>query len=111
MSPRSKQAAFEVLPPERAAREMEEELLALWKDEDIFGAFLDEECVVNPELRAKSALLWKRYEAWTEGSGKDSLSQRKFGSTLAERGFKRFTNDGTWYRGLGLRQNDRVSDD
>ena len=48
MSPQSKKPAFDVLPPERAAREMEEELLARWQAEDIFGQVQTQNAARDP---------------------------------------------------------------
>lgn len=72
------------------------------KDEDTLAAFLADHCVENPALSAKSSQLYKRYLKFTEGSGEVPKPQRSFGKSLSERGFERYTNNGTWYRGLGL---------
>jgi putative DNA primase/helicase len=74
------------------------------QDEDVLGAFLAEHCLENPELRVKGSTLFARFKVWAEGSAEPCMTQRKFGMAMTERGFERYTNDGTWYRGLGLRQ-------
>jgi putative DNA primase/helicase len=73
------------------------------QDEDVLGSFLAEHCTIHPSLNAKSAPLYSRYVSFTEGSGENPIKQRSFGKALAERGFERYTNNGTYYRGLGLR--------
>jgi putative DNA primase/helicase len=93
-----------------------EEVTAATRDyritQDILTAFLNEETTytsetsLNPQFQAKATLLYQRYRAWAERLGETLLSQRTFGEAMVERGFERFTNDGTWYRGLGLRSND-----
>lgn len=73
------------------------------QSEDVLGAFLADECVVNPSVRSKSSPLFERYKSWCERTGETALTQRRFGEALTERGLERYTNDGTWYRGVGLR--------
>jgi putative DNA primase/helicase len=72
-------------------------------EQDVLAAFLAEECTVNPVLSAKFAHLYNRYTRWTEGCREALISQRAFGLSLSERGFEKYTNNGTFYRGLGLR--------
>lgn len=79
-------------------------------EQDTLGEFLTTECVANvalkDQLRSKAGVLYERYRKFTEGSGEPALSQKAFGSALMERGFERFTNNGTWYRGIGLRSDE-----
>lgn len=75
-------------------------------EEDVLGGFLAEECVVNPdnrELKARAGQLYDRFKAWTERSGETAISQKRFGAAMTERGHERYTDNGTWYRGIGLR--------
>jgi putative DNA primase/helicase len=72
-------------------------------NEDVLGDFITNECTISSSLSAKASHLYKRYQSWTEGCGEKTLSQRAFGLALSERGFERYTNDGTRYRGIGLR--------
>jgi putative DNA primase/helicase len=80
--------------------------------QDLLTAFLNEETIFTTEkqkdsqLTAKATPLYQRYREWVERSGETPLSQRSFGEALTERGFVRFTSNGTWYRGLGLRTNE-----
>jgi putative DNA primase/helicase len=75
-------------------------------DQDILGDFLASECMVNPSLFARASALYQRYRKWTEGSGEQAVNQRAFGKALVERGFQRYTNNGTCYSGIGLRSDD-----
>jgi putative DNA primase/helicase len=70
------------------------------RESDVIGEFLASECTVMAELRARATPLYARYQKWAGG---DSVSQRKFGKAMAERGFKKHTNNGTEYLGVGLR--------
>ena len=78
------------------------------QDEDIIGVFLSEECHVSSELRTRASSLYARYKKWAEASGEHPSVQRKFGRAMTERGFARHENNGIWYLGIGLRQEDRV---
>jgi putative DNA primase/helicase len=77
------------------------------QDEDVLARFLDESCYVNldaPQLRVKAIDLFRTYCLWAEGSKEYPITQKRFGEAMTERGFKRFTSNGTWYEGIGLRQ-------
>ncbi len=74
------------------------------QEEDDLGTFLAENCVILPDVRVKASALYARYRAFTEGSEGSTLSQKRFGAAMTERGFERTTSNGTWYLGLGLRQ-------
>lgn len=76
------------------------------QDEDVLGAFLAENCLVNREARTKASLLYERYRAWAEKAGETTKTQRRFGDAMTERGFARTTSNGTWYLGVGLRAED-----
>ena len=75
-------------------------------EQDVLAAFLTDECTVNPNLTAKSSQLYQRYTRWTEGCGESPITKKTFGLAMTERGFERYTNNGTHYRGLGLRAGD-----
>ncbi len=73
------------------------------EEQDILGAFL-EECtvqVVGATVRASS--LYEVYRKHCERNGENPLGRRNFGTTMTERGFKRFTANGVWYKGLDLK--------
>jgi putative DNA primase/helicase len=69
---------------------------------DVLGQFLDECCVLGPNYRTKASDLYACYKTWCEQQGVGYETQRAWGLRLSERGIERFTNNGTWYRGLGL---------
>ena len=73
-------------------------------DQDTIAAFLDECCLVGTQYVVKASLVYEKYREWCERSGEYALTQRRFGRQLSERQFDRYQNDGTWYRGLALRE-------
>jgi putative DNA primase/helicase len=70
------------------------------RESDVIGEFLASECTIMPELRARATPLYARYQGW---AGNDAVNQRKFGKAMVERGFRKHTNNGTEYIGVGLR--------
>lgn len=73
--------------------------------QDIIGDFLGEHCVTgSPDFKVKSAVLYAAYRTFMEASGEQPRNHAAFGEAMTERGFERYTNNGTWYRGIGLRQ-------
>jgi len=75
-------------------------------DSDIIAAYIEDHCFVDPSVRARSSTLYADYAKWCNERGEDPKSERVFGQALTERDFKRFTSNGTWYRGIALRSND-----
>jgi putative DNA primase/helicase len=74
---------------------------------DVLGAFLDEECLEGPQLRATARALYGAYSTWCERTGEQPENQRTFGMRLTERGFsrKKWGSGWSWY-GVGLREPD-----
>lgn len=72
--------------------------------QDVLGAFLADRCVQIQGARVKSGKLYGAYLEWCQASGESPRNLRQFGASLTERGIKRFTNNGTWYADLDLRQ-------
>ncbi len=71
---------------------------------DVLAAWLADCCVVEKHCTAKASELYANYSRWCENSGEYAGTQRKWGMRLTERGFLRFTNDGSWYRGIGIKK-------
>jgi len=74
-------------------------------EQDVLGQWLAECCLTGALYKAKSSDLYADYRRWCEAHGEHTINNRQFGSALSERGFERFTNNGTWYRGVGLLDN------
>ena len=72
-------------------------------DEDILGNFIEEACVVEQGVRARSSDLYEAYKEYTRQLGEEAVSRRRFGEELTEREYARHTSNGVWYLGIGLR--------
>lgn len=70
---------------------------------DVLAAFFTDHCVFHRSAQVRAAALYRAYGEWCEATGERAENQRKFGQRLNERGLQRFSNDGVWYRGIGLR--------
>ena len=73
---------------------------------DVFAAWMADCAVVGKRCEASAANLYSSYCAWAERTGEKVEKQRKFGQRLKERGFEQFTNNGAWWRGIGLAVSD-----
>jgi putative DNA primase/helicase len=86
-----------------------EEVTAATKEyregEDVIGTFLTERCVTGSHFRVRASVLRAAYCGWCEQTGERPVSQRVLGEALTERKFERYTNNGTWYKGLDLATN------
>lgn len=71
--------------------------------QDILGAFLADNCTTGPRDQVKASDLFGRYKAWADRTGEHATTQQRFGEALTERGFERFKDSVTYYRGLDLR--------
>ena len=76
------------------------------KEMDILQAFLDECCFVDKGKKSpftKATELYTAYQQWCGRGGEEAVTQRRFGTSLGERGF---TNDkknfGKVWEGIGL---------
>jgi putative DNA primase/helicase len=69
-------------------------------ESDLLAQFLASECSVISNLTARATPLYARYQKW---AGDEAVNQRRFGKALSERGFKKHTNNGIVYEGIGLR--------
>jgi P4 family phage/plasmid primase-like protien len=80
------------------------EATASYRDEqDLLGTFLAECCVRGVSYRVRAGWLYEHSRKWAEAGGEKSIpSQRDFGMSMTERGFTRYTDNGTWYKGVAL---------
>ena len=76
-----------------------------WRSEnDQFGRFVEECCVVADCASAKARPLYEAYRAWAEGAGEHAVTETLFGTRLRDRGYaKEHRRYGTVYSGIGLR--------
>lgn len=75
------------------------------EEQDLLAAFLNDCCIRTNDARAKASELYGKYCNWCEASHEPTISQKRFGNQLAERGFKKGREAGTgkavWF-GIGL---------
>jgi putative DNA primase/helicase len=78
---------------------------AAYRDEmDLLGAFINDHCIVGSDYRVRATDLYAAYARWCEATREYQQTQRRFGQSLTERGYERYTSNGTWYRGIRLVQ-------
>jgi putative DNA primase/helicase len=71
------------------------------EEEDVVGLFVQECCTTGGQLSCRASDLYGRFKEWQERTGEDKVkSQKAFGTALTARGFERYTNNGTCYKGL-----------
>ena len=71
-------------------------------DMDVLAAFINDCCVIKHGATVRASNLYRAYAEWCDKSGENAENQRRFGQRLTERNFEKYTNDGVWYRGIGL---------
>lgn len=72
-------------------------------EQDTMGTWLDERCVLKPDIETNSRALYDDYKEWMKDSGKRPLGMTKFSGKLRDRGFERKRQKrGTVFYGLGL---------
>jgi len=76
------------------------------KSEDLIGRFLEHRCIFNRAHSIKFSDLYNALESFGRDSGDVVPDKRTVGIRLAERGFEKFTSNGTHYRGLLLRNSE-----
>ncbi|MHB1042358.1 MAG: DNA primase family protein [Eubacteriales bacterium] len=71
---------------------------------DSFSGFIEENCLINPTIKASAASLYEAYSTWCKDSGARDIGQRNFGLRLTERGFNKFRGTGgrIFWEGIGL---------
>jgi putative DNA primase/helicase len=71
-------------------------------EQDVLGAFILEATLEASACRVRASELYAAYVGWCQRTGEHAVTQRRFGQGMTERGFQRYTNNGPWYRGVGL---------
>jgi putative DNA primase/helicase len=72
-------------------------------EEDIFGKFIEEQCVVGQSFRVKFASLYEEYSKWCDASNEYPIKKRALSALLKSRKFRDQQSDGLWFLGIGLR--------
>ncbi|MGE3807287.1 MAG: phage/plasmid primase, P4 family [Gemmataceae bacterium] len=77
-----------------------------YRDEmDLIAQFVDERCVVGSHYACTAGNLYAEFRRWAEAGGERVMPQRAFGQQIGKR-YERYTNNGTWYRGVALRHDE-----
>jgi putative DNA primase/helicase len=75
------------------------------REEDKLGRWIEDCCLVGrQDYRCRAAALYARYKTWCERAGEKPITQTAFGTSLRERRYQSYPSNGTWYRGITLRQ-------
>jgi len=70
---------------------------------DEVGTFLEECCIMQPNVKVNPTDMYDAYKKWCEDTGETVLSQRAFGTRLTERGLNPTQSGGKRFRhGVGL---------
>lgn len=70
---------------------------------DVLQAFIDDCCVVNQDIRARSCILYDAYKKWCEENNESVLPNAQFGRRLGEKGFTSQKSNGNWWKGVGVK--------
>lgn len=71
---------------------------------DTIGSFISDCCVLMPDAKVQSGILYKAYQKWCEDSGETCVSSRQFGRRLPEKGLQSYQSSGNWWKGVGLKE-------
>jgi putative DNA primase/helicase len=81
---------------------------AYFREQDIFGRWLEDECVVEPGnelVRTPSASLWNSWRGYAAANGKSAGRMNEFAGMLEKRGMRPYrTNSGRGFSGVNLRE-------
>jgi putative DNA primase/helicase len=74
---------------------------------DVLQDFLEDRCLINPQIDVSAHDIYKAYQDWAEAEGmseREIMKQRTFGICLGERGFVKVKSTAgiRLWRGLGL---------
>src|SRR5262249_7512708 len=71
-------------------------------DMDVFGGFIEECCIVRPDVEARASDLYERYKSWAQERGEFVQTQTMFGTRLNDRGFVSGRVTGGEHRGRSM---------
>ena len=75
-------------------------------DQDTVGQYIADNCIVANWAKVRANSLFDNYRNWCEGQGEQAWTLKRFGQSIAERGFAKRSSNGTWYDGLCIRENE-----
>ena len=71
---------------------------------DVMATFFEDCCLRGTEFKARKSDLYNSYVKWCEEHHEKPKGSRGFGEAMTEAHFERFTSNGTWYRGIAIRE-------
>lgn len=75
-------------------------------EQDVLGAFFDENAIQNPSVRVRCGQFYQRYKAWAEAGNERLMTMTAFGQAMKERGIDTEKSGGKWYVGIALRDSE-----
>lgn len=72
------------------------------KDQDLFGEFIEECCVVGDEINCTGKQLYETYERWCDESGYKPVSKKSFVRAVRDRGFIQKLSRSNRYDWIGI---------
>ena len=73
------------------------------KEMDSFARFLEDQCILAPELKTSNKELFHNYLVWCQEEGEQSLNKTMFGKKLRESGLESYhERSGRGWKGIGL---------
>ena len=78
-----------------------------FEDEDEMGTWINEACIVSPNVSDSSKSLFASWTSWATAAGSFVGNRKDFGSKLEAKGFEKFQNNGRRWRGLKARPTDQ----
>ncbi len=74
------------------------------EQEDVFGQWIEENCIVGSHVEAPSSSLRENYNMWARNNNEAELSGRMFSKTLKDRGFKSYhARNHNGFKGIALK--------
>ncbi|MFO0919661.1 MAG: phage/plasmid primase, P4 family [Planctomycetaceae bacterium] len=79
--------------------------------QDIISQWMDECCDIRATASEKASDLYKSFRKYCESAGEYVISQKRFGGSLGDRGFKKYEGKSFIYQGIELLNSEQESDD
>jgi putative DNA primase/helicase len=70
---------------------------------DVVEAYIEECCIRNENAKTQAKSLYLSYREWAQENGQYMMNSTKFGREIGKR-FVKFKSSGTYYKGIGLKE-------
>src|SRR5262249_43809977 len=70
--------------------------------QDVIGRFIEECCLISPQVRSKATELYTAYTSWCETGNETVVTMTAFGNRLEAQGFAKHHSGGIWRLGIAL---------